>query len=222
MMDEKYRNKSKLSIDAYLYHNWRINSEFFEKIEYPLLFNILSEIDYHKVVELGSGTGLWISICKNIKPDAWCCGIELNKDFVDFAQSRHNNKIKFHAIDITDFENDDRYDLILSAMSADYIGFNNILNFIEKYVSFQGMGLIWFLDNNRYRREGEYKIKEIIIESEKKEILIDPSSISDILDSISSRNLTAENIQHSFTLTDQIQRILHVLTVKKSEYKKSW
>lgn len=199
-----------------VYHNWRLNSEFHQQVELKVILELCQELGCSRILDLGCGTGLWSSILGRIKPNALILGVDISSPMISFAKRQHSgNNISFLEANCVNMHLGMEYDLIISALSADYIGFEQIRKIILESMINTGTTLVWYLNPNRYHQVGNFRIKRWNIANQ--DIIVkvnyfNPESVVNILEQC---GLSVLKSTISFSLSDNIQRELILLKISK-------
>ncbi len=86
---------------------------------------------YGTVLDLLCGTGYLIGELQKRRPDVTFTGIDLNKEFIDFAQKQYSG-ITFVLADVLDWKTPNTFDAILCTGGLHHLHYKNQKDFIKK------------------------------------------------------------------------------------------
>jgi SAM-dependent methyltransferase len=141
------------------YDSWRESAEFFE-VESTIVSPFLAQRKAKRVLDLGCGTGTWTRKTATILPASEVLGVDISSPMINYAQQRSGHGIQYLVRDCCRATLATGFDLIVCAMSADYIGFDCLRRTIESTLDDDGVALWWVLDPSRYELRAGRRFKK--------------------------------------------------------------
>jgi SAM-dependent methyltransferase len=154
-----------LNLDAEKYHHWRENAEFFAE-EKRIILPFLENVKYRSVLDIGCGTGTWSRLAVNSRTNSFVVGTDISNAFTEYASGIKSPQEDYL---VGDFRHEGRrgeFDLVISAMSSDYIGFQFIAEGIARSLRPFGQALVWVRDPCGYEIKQGLRIKRWVFEDE--------------------------------------------------------
>jgi len=194
------------------YDNWRQSAEFFAA-ESAIILPLLARCKAKRVLDVGCGTGTWTRETAKIFPSSAVFGIDLSSAMIDYARHKSGHEIRYLVGDCCRATLPVGFDLIVCAMSADYIGFDCLRRTIESTLGRAGAALWWVLDPSKYKLVDGRRLKKWTVEGrtvEASAIEFDPREVG--------RQFSAAHLCNNFkwfdvSLSDGKSRQLLVSTV---------
>ncbi|MFL9829097.1 class I SAM-dependent DNA methyltransferase, partial [Rhodoplanes sp. SY1] len=133
-----------------------MESELIE-IEKENILRLLINERFSTVLDIGCGTGVWSRMVTRFKPNASVLGVDISPLMIEEARSRSGHRHEYLVHDCKKPLDIAPCDLILCAMSADYIGFGNVARLVSRGLSREGKALVWVRDPANYEiASGKY------------------------------------------------------------------
>jgi len=225
------KNKIIQDFDSFseIYNRWRLLGPFFKDYELKIgtgIVKIAAErfdnTKNIKLLDLGCGTGVWTQFINDMFNPRLSIGIDSSSKMIE--KSKLNNKkgtIFFNCIECQQLIEENYYnvdfDLIISALSVDYIGIFTSINAIHSNLSKNGVGIFWFFDPERYTSQNSYVIKnwhfldyDITLKSKKIEI----KEINVVCENL---GLHCQIFIKELPIVNRISRTLYYVVVSKSQ-----
>jgi SAM-dependent methyltransferase len=202
-------------LSAKEYHEWRATSELFRTIETQWFFDFFKSTNPKKILDFGCGTGVWIGRLVELFPNSRIVGIDHNPSMLKFAQTMYQDKAQFLLSDAATYAGTDPYDLIMSVLSADYIGFAGTARGVAANLSQFGVAYIFFLDPGRYPLCQNERVKSWVVSGKQIEVKMKNFEISAAKAEFIGKGLAVDDHTHIFRLADGIQRIAHCFESRK-------
>ena len=197
------------------YHLWRARGAFHTQVEYPFLVGLLRSYTPQRVFDIGTGTGLWATICAAMFPEAEVVGIDCERSFLEFARLNARRRIGCLYADLTKEVPPGAADLLVCAMSVDYIGCDAVADLLPRVLLPGGYGILWYLDQMHYQKEGARCLKHWRVDRRNVEVSVCVLEDGELASRVSRLGLEVTPRTTSFFLEDGRQRILRVLIVRK-------
>jgi cyclopropane fatty-acyl-phospholipid synthase-like methyltransferase len=206
-----------LLIEPHAYHRWRLQSEFFERIERPTIERYLSARVPSRILDVGAGTGLWTSTLNELYPAATAIGIDTDCEFLTFASTISTaGRVRLVPAAAESYAADEGFDLIAAAMSLDYIGVDRFITCIKRNLSGDGEAIAWIIAPDRYTRVGEEQcVKGWYIGDAFVHVTVEIISSAVVKRKCSNAGLTVQVCRQPFSLSDGIGRDLIVFLIAK-------
>jgi len=144
------------------YDYWRESAEFFG-IENAVVAPMLGQQRAERVLDLGCGTGTWTRKVAEMLPRSEVLGIDSSEDMVEYARKVSDSRIRYLVGDCCNLVLPGRFDLIVCAMSADYIGFQCLRRTIVSALAKTGNAFWWVLDPTSYEIRHGQRLKRWVV-----------------------------------------------------------
>ncbi len=216
---EIVRNKTRINSEwsnlfsAKAYHDWRVAGEFHQKIEKVLITPFLSRKKYNSILDLGTGTGLWANECKKINYSSRIIGVDVSSKLLQYGVEHSSEDICFQNIAAEDYNSSRDHDLIISAMSADYIGFRNVARCLRNNLASNGEALVWYLDPMHYKLQNNQRIKNWEIDGRNIQVSILNHTLSDNITILQNYDFNVAIYFSTFRLQDGKERRINILHI---------
>lgn len=188
------------------YHRWRLESELYRTVESPILAPLLRAMAFRRALDLGCGTGIWTCFLKQIQPESEVLGIDIASDMLSLAARECT--ARFEVADALTFRDPGRFDLVISALSADYIGFPGFFTTLAANLADRGVAYAWVLEPTRYPRYGDYCLKTWEIDGRQIRVEIPAYEIASVTEIGTKAGLRCNTLETPFWLSDHIERKL--------------
>jgi len=189
------------------YHKWRVGGEFFCAIESSTVMQRITAEPFERALDVGCGTGLWTGILHSVRPAAEVVGYDLDESMVDYATVAHP-RIRFESCDAREFQDTAGFDVVIAAMSADYIGFGVLARAIEANMRSSGTAFVWFLDSSRYELRRGRRMKRWRVGDRLVEVDIENYTMAEVVGAFEAHGLICVPSFKSFQLLDGRERTL--------------
>jgi SAM-dependent methyltransferase len=186
------------------YHTWRAESELYHTVESATVLPILQLTNFRRALDIGCGTGIWTCRLKQHRPASECVGIDIAAEMISLAVRKCS--ARFEAVDAMSFRDQNRFDLVISALSADYIGFPDFFRVVAANLADDGTAYAWFLDPRRYPRAGSRRIKTWQVSGRQVCVEVPDYDPTMLVELASRSGLLCNTTQIPFELRDRIQR----------------
>ena len=195
------------------YHQWRVGGEFFSTIEAPAVMPHITLEPFERALDIGCGTGLWAGILHSVRPSAEIVGCDVDEGMIDYATAAHP-RIRFQSRDAMEFRDEAKFDTIVAAMSADYIGFELLADIIASNMRSNGVAFVWFLDSSRYELRSGRRVKRWEVGDRRIEVDIADYTIPGVLRAFGADGLICLPSFLRFRLLDDTERMLVLVEVR--------
>ncbi len=204
-------NASFGDFEAARYHQWRMASEFMNSVEIPHLGPILTQVSGDRILDLGSGSGAWTKVLHGLHPKAEIVGIDDSSPMVEYAQ-RYCPTSSFWVEDARTYRSPIGFDVVVGAMSCDYIGFRPLAQTLKANLNPSGEGIFWFLDPHRYPKLRGGRMKHWNVDGKVMSVAIADFSLFSATTELRNVGFIVRSQSVDFSLADGISRTLHILT----------
>lgn len=200
------------------YDTWRHGSEFFQRIEFPLITKELAARSGSRVLDVGCGTGLWSSVLNQLHPHATVLGVDCNDDFISYAASTYASpRVSFTQTRAETYRDDTGFDVIVAAMSLDYVGIDAFLSCVHRNLGSDGTAVAWMLSPVRYERVSDgHCVKGWYIGGSFVEVTVEVVSPSALDEGCRRGGLQMRSVRRTFALDDGLGRELWVFEIRRS------
>ena len=188
------------------YHRWRLESELYRGVERPTLLPMLEAVPFGRALDIGCGTGIWTCILKQLRPESECVGIDIAREMISLAA--RECPARFEAADALAFRDGRRFDLVISALSADYIGFPGFFATLAANLADTGIAYAWFLDPRRYPRVEGHRVKTWDVDGRPVRVEIPDYDVTRVAEIGAEAGIRCAATETPFCLRDRIQRTL--------------
>lgn len=127
----------------------------------------------------------------------------------------YQGKAQFLLSDAATYVGQEPFDLIISVLSADYIGFAGTAKSVADNLSRNGVAYIFFLDPGRYPLHQNQRVKSWLVSGKQIEVKMNNFEISAAKAEFIYKGLRVDDHTLPFRLTDGIQRMAHCFESKK-------
>jgi SAM-dependent methyltransferase len=187
------------------YDSWRVDSELYKEVEQPFVLGVLRQLAFRRALDIGCGTGLWTCHLSRLRPDSQSVGIDIDRNMVAYASRICSATFKIG--DANTFRDSVAFDLIISALSADYIGLSSFFTAVAENLSNTGVAYSWLLNPQRYPRVGGRRTKSWQVHGRVIQVDIPDYDVTSIPDIAADRGLECHITQTDFKLRDNIPRV---------------
>jgi SAM-dependent methyltransferase len=165
------------------YDLWRQAAEF-HRVERTIVERMitLSCNAPRRVLDLGCGTGTWTRTVARLYPAARVLGVDLSLEMLAYARQTSEPRVSYLVGDCCRLPTLGEFDLVICAMSADYIGFQCVTRAVANVLSTAGVALLWVLDPSTYEMRDGRRIKKWIVSGQlvyETAAVFDPISVCD-------------------------------------------
>jgi SAM-dependent methyltransferase len=188
------------------YHQWRLESELYLEVERPAILPVLEGIRFKRALDIGCGTGIWTCTLSKLQAGSLSVGIDLSCEMVEFASQQC--QANFLPVDALVFKAPEPCDLIISGLSADYIGFSGFAKTVARNLSPSGVAYAWFIDPIRYPRNGSHRVKTWRVHERTVQVQIPDYDLIEIRQACAAAGLASAETRIAFKLRDGIDRTL--------------
>lgn len=188
------------------YHQWRLESELYQQVEKPVMLPLLRAIPFHRALDIGCGTGIWTCELRQSQPEAKVLGIDLSHEMLAFASEQC--EADFSICNALSFRHSEPFDLIVSGLSADYIGFSGFAATVQANLAGSGEAYAWFIDPKRYPCCGSYRVKTWQVRDRTVQVQIPDYDVNKAIEACTAAGLSCTEMRVSFELSDGIERTL--------------
>ena len=161
-----------------------------------------------RIVDLGCGTGTWTRLLVARFPSCTALGVDSSQRMVDFALRLHLSRTEFRVADCCHPIEAGKADLVVCAMSADYIGFPCVAERLGEILDGDGVALVWVLDPSRYPVVGTRRQKEWMVGDGRLRVQVDPFEIEEVPDLFAESGLATATRSRAIHLSDGLPRRL--------------
>jgi SAM-dependent methyltransferase len=146
------------------YDSWRQAAEFhrLERTIIERMLMLVNDAPRH-ILDLGCGTGTWTRTVARLYPAARILGVDLSKDMLAYACQHSAPRINYVVGDGCKLPVIGEFDLVICALSADYIGFRCVSRAVASVLSAAGVAVLWVLDPSTYEMRDGRRIKKWIV-----------------------------------------------------------
>lgn len=146
------------------YDLWRQAAEF-HQVERTIVEPLIrvSSDSPGCILDLGCGTGIWTRTLARLFPASRVQGVDCSPEMLEYARRSSAPDIGYLVGDCCRLPILGEFDLVICAMSADYIGFDCVTRAITNVLTADGTALIWVLDPSTYEIRDGRRIKKWVV-----------------------------------------------------------